>query len=287
MTEKNTEKKTLTVNLPKGERIAKVMARAGLCSRREAERWILADRVQINGKILKECGTKITAKDTVLVDNKPLPMAEPTRLWRYHKPAGLVNTNNDEKGRRTIFDAMPPEMPRVISIGRLDLNSEGLLLLTNDGELARHLELPATGWKRRYRIRVHGRVNEKKLASLAGGCEVDGVKYGAIDANLESTKGANSWISVTLREGKNREIRNVMEALDLHVNRLIRVGYGPFQLGTMVRGAVDEIPTSALKSAVGRYMPQKNNQKPQDKSKWAKKKSQRQNNKTHKNKGKK
>lgn len=235
------------MSAPKAERIAKVIARAGLCSRREAERWIEAGRVSVNGKTLKSPAVTVTVSDTVVVDGNPLNEAEETRLWRYHKPPGLVTTNKDPEGRPTVFDKLPRDMPRVLTVGRLDLNSEGLLLLTNDGELARRLELPEMGWSRKYRVRVHGRVDERRLENLKKGITVEGVRYAPIDAVLEQTTGHNSWISVTLREGRNREIRRVMETLGLKVNRLIRTAYGPFQLGKMPRGQVTEMPPKVLR----------------------------------------
>ena len=235
-----------------GQRIAKVMARAGLCSRREAERWIEEGRVKVNGEKILTPALAVTDSDEVIVDGKPLPVKQPTRMWMYHKPAGLVTTARDEKGRPTVFDNLPKDMPRVISIGRLDLNSEGLLLLTNDGELARKLELPATGWKRVYRVRVRGRVDEEKLHKIADGVTVDGVRYGPIEAVLENQQGSNAWIKITLQEGKNREIRRVMEHLGYAVNRLIRVSYGKFDLGTLARGEVEEIPPGAIRFAEGR-----------------------------------
>lgn len=238
---------------PKGERIAKVMARAGLCSRREAERWIAGGRVRLNGAILDTPAVTVTDKDDIIVDGNRLPGRERTRLWRYHKPAGLVTSHRDERGRETVFDKLPADMPRVVSVGRLDLNSEGLLLLTNDGELARKLELPSTGWSRRYRVRVHGRVDEKRLAGLARGSTIDGVRYGAIRATLDDEaerKGANAWITVTLAEGKNREVRKVLAHLGLDVNRLIRTAYGPFQLGKLARGAIDEVKGKVLREQV-------------------------------------
>ena len=234
----------------KGERIAKVLARAGLCSRREAERWIMAGRVAINGKILDSPAITVTPSDKIVVDGKPLPTAEASRLWRYHKPPGLMTTNRDPEGRPTVYERLPKDMPRVLSVGRLDLNSEGLLLLTNDGELSRRLELPEMGWSRKYRVRVHGRVDEGRLESLKKGITVDGIRYAAIDASLEQTTGHNSWLSVTLREGKNREIRRVMEALGLRVNRLIRTAYGPFELGSLVRGGVVETPAKILRQTL-------------------------------------
>lgn len=234
-----------------GERIAKVMARAGLCSRREAERWIEAGRVEVNGKKLTTPACVIGPGDTVVVDGKALPDKEPTRLWRYNKPAGLVTSHRDPEGRKTVFQALPDFMPRVISVGRLDLNSEGLLLLTNDGELARKLELPETGWTRRYRVRVHGQVDAKDLTGLGRGVTVDGVKYGPITAAFDQRTGANAWLTVTLKEGKNREVRKVMEHIGLGVNRLIRTAYGPFQIGNLPQGDVEEVRPKALRDMVG------------------------------------
>jgi 23S rRNA pseudouridine2605 synthase len=234
-----------------GERIAKVMARAGLCSRRDAERWIAEGRVAVNGRVLETPAVVVGEEDDVRVDGKPIGAAERTRLWRYHKPAGLVTTHRDEKGRPTVFDALPKTLPRVISVGRLDLNSEGLLLLTNDGGLARRLELPATGWIRRYRVRVHGAPDPEALRRLAKGITVEGVGYGSIEAALDKTQGSNAWVTVALREGKNREVRRVLEHLGLPVTRLIRLAYGPFQLGGLARGAVEEVPGKVLKEQLG------------------------------------
>ena len=231
----------------KRERIAKVMARAGLCSRREAERWIEAGRVRVNGETLSTPAFTVIASDTVIVDNKPMPVAQETRLWRYHKPPGLLTSHNDPEGRATVFEKMPPEMPRVVSVGRLDINSEGLLLLTNDGELARRLELPETGWTRRYRVRVHGIVKKHLLEKLIQGITIEGVRYGPVEATLDSTQRANSWLTVSINEGKNREVRRVMEHMDLQVTRLIRLSYGPFQLGKLGRGSVSEITGKALR----------------------------------------
>ncbi|MBL8547000.1 MAG: rRNA pseudouridine synthase [Hyphomonadaceae bacterium] len=237
---------------PEAERIAKFLARAGVCSRRDAERLIAEGRVKLNGKVLDTPAVKVTAADKVTVDGRPIGAAEPTRLWRYHKPSGLVTTHRDPAGRNTVFEHLPPDMPRVISVGRLDLTSEGLLLLTNDGELARKLELPANGWLRRYRARAYGRVAQEELDTLKNGITVDGVRYGAIDAKLERGGGANSWITVAITEGKNREVRRVLDALGLKVNRLIRTSYGPFQLGTLEPGAVEEIPRRVIKDQLGK-----------------------------------
>ena len=243
----------MSEHIHKGERIAKKIARAGLCSRREAERWIDAGRVKVNGQTLETAACVVTDADEIQVDNKPLPGAEKTRLFLYHKPDGLVTSHKDEQGRATVFDQLPKNLPRVVSVGRLDLNTEGLLLLTNDGGLSRYLELPATGWKRKYRVRVLGKVNEDRLASLKKGITVEGVRYKSITASLDSTQGANSWLSITLTEGKNREIRRVMEALNLQVNRLIRISYGPFNLGKLEKGAAEEIPDSILKEQIKGY----------------------------------
>src|SRR3954454_15571046 len=233
------------------ERIAKVIARAGLCSRRDAERWIAEGRVSVNGEILTSPAVTVTADSDIRVDGKKLPEPERPRLWRYHKPVGLVTTHRDEKGRPTVFGALPASLPRLISVGRLDLNSEGLLLLTNDGALARRLELPATGWIRRYRVRVQGAVDAARLASLASGSTIDGVVYGPIRAGLERQQGSNAWLTLSLQEGKNREVRRVLEHLGLPVTRLIRVAYGPFQLGNLERGAIEEVPAKVLREQLG------------------------------------
>lgn len=208
-------------------------------------------RVKLNGKVLDTPAVKVTAKDDIRVDNKPIAAAEPPRMWRYHKPAGLVTTHRDPQGRPTVFEKLPETLPRVISVGRLDLNSEGLLLLTNDGELARRLELPSNGWIRRYRARAYGRIDQADLDRLAKGIEVEGVRYGPIDAKLESSRGANAWIAVSITEGKNREVRRVLEAIGLKVNRLIRIAYGPFQLGALPVSAVEEIPRKVMREQLG------------------------------------
>ena len=233
------------------ERIAKLLARAGLCSRRDAERWIAERRVSVNGEVLTSPAVTVGNNSEIRVDGKPLPAPERPRLWRYHKPAGLVTSHRDEKGRPTVFDTLPKDLPRLISIGRLDLNSEGLLLLTNDGALARRLELPSTGWVRRYKVRVHGEVEPEELAALEKGITIDGVSYGAIRASLERLQGSNAWIAMALREGKNREVRKVLEHLGLQVARLIRLSYGPFQLGNLARSAVDEVPRKVLTEQLG------------------------------------
>lgn len=237
----------------KGERIAKVMARAGLCSRRDAERWIEAGRVSVNGKFLTSAACVVSDSDEIFVDGKKLPQKERTRLFLYHKPAGLVTSNRDEQGRDTIFDKFPKDLPRVMTVGRLDINTEGLLLLTNDGELARHLELPATGWKRTYRVRAHGHIKQERLDKLRGGLVCDGIRYKGIEAKLDSQQGDNAWIEISLTEGKNREVRNIMEALGLKVNRLIRTSYGAFHLGKMPKKSIMEVKTGEMKSHIPEF----------------------------------
>jgi 23S rRNA pseudouridine2605 synthase len=238
-----------------GERIAKALARAGLCSRREAERWIEDGRISVNGVQLDSPAFNVTPNDRISVDGRPVDAPEPPRLWRYHKPDGLVTTHSDPQGRETVFEHLPDDLPRVISVGRLDLSSEGLLLLTNDGGLARSLELPSTGWLRRYRVRAYGRVTQAELNQLADGITVDGITYGPVEAVLDRAETSNAWITVAIREGKNREVRRVLEAIGLKVNRLIRVSYGPFQLGKMPPGSVEEIAPSAMKEMLGPLMP--------------------------------
>jgi 23S rRNA pseudouridine2605 synthase len=232
-------------------RVAKAIARAGLCSRREAERWISNGRICVNGKLLTTPAFEVGPDDKVTVDGRPLPQAEPIGLWRYHKPKGLVTTHKDPQGRPTVFGALPPELPRVVSVGRLDFNSEGLLLLTNDGALARHMELPATGWLRRYRVRARGRVSPEQLEALKDGVEIDGVRYGPVEATLDSTQGANMWLTIGLREGKNREVRRILASLELEVNRLIRVSYGPFQLLDLKPGMVEAVKRRVLADQLG------------------------------------
>ncbi len=229
-----------------GERIAKRLARAGLCSRREAERWIAEGRVAVDGEVLTSPAVAVGARARITVDGRPLPAAEPTRLWRYYKPRGLICTRHDPGGRPTVFAELPADLPRVVSVGRLDINSQGLLLLTNDGALARRLELPATGWLRRYRVRAFGRPKPERLAALARGVTVDGVAYGPVSAKLDRQRGDNAWLTVEVREGKNREVRLLMAHLGLTVNRLIRVAYGPFQIGDLRPGSVAEVPRHAI-----------------------------------------
>jgi len=233
------------------ERIAKRMARAGLCSRRDAERWIADGRVKLDGEVLASPAVTVTESSVIEVDGKPLPGIEPARLFRFHKPAGYLTTTSDPEGRKTITNLIPKELPRLMPVGRLDMNSEGLLLLTNDGGLKRQLELPSTGWQRRYRVRVHGDVEEAKLAALINGITIEGFDYGPIEASLERTLGKNAWVNIALREGKNREIRRVMEHFGWPVNRLIRISFGPFHLGKLAKADIDEIKTKVVKDQVG------------------------------------
>jgi 23S rRNA pseudouridine2605 synthase len=232
-------------------RIAKAIAQAGLCSRRDAERLVEAGRVAVNGKRLATPAHVVTAADKITVDGKPLPQAQSPRLWRYNKPRGLVVSHKDPQGRKTVFEALPPDLPRVLSVGRLDLNTEGLLLLTTDGALARHLELPSTGWLRRYRVRAHGRVTQGALDALRDGVTIDGVHYGPVEARIDREQASNLWLTVALREGKNREVKRIAEHLGLTVNRLIRTSFGPFALGDLAQGAVEEIKTRVLADQLG------------------------------------
>ncbi|WP_289081898.1 pseudouridine synthase [Sulfitobacter pontiacus] len=236
---------------PPGDRIAKVLSRAGIASRREAERMIEAGRVRVNGAQIDSPALNVTPSDAITVDGKPVGEPEPPRVWLFHKPTGLVTTNRDEKGRGTIFDDLPEDMPRVMSIGRLDLNSEGLLLLTNDGEVKRRLELPSNGWLRRYRVRVNGRPTDDMLEPLRKGITVDGEDFQPMTVTLDRQQGANAWLTVGLREGKNREIRRAMEAVNLSVNRLIRTSYGPFQLGELKTGEVEELKRKVVRDQLG------------------------------------
>ena len=238
-----------------GERVAKVLARAGLASRREAERLIEAGRISLNGETLTSPAVKVRPGDELAFDGQPVGPRPPTRVWRYHKPTGLLTTHHDPEGRLTVFEQLPKDMGRVISVGRLDLNSEGLLLLTNDGALARILELPATGWTRRYRVRAYGDADDKRLASLADGVTVEGVSYGPIEVSVDRRTGANVWLTVGLKEGKNREVRKVLSHVGLTVNRLMRVAYGPFQLGALKRGEVSETKLSVLRDQLGKLYP--------------------------------
>jgi 23S rRNA pseudouridine2605 synthase len=233
------------------ERVAKRIARSGLCSRRDAERLIAAGRVAVDGEVLQTPAVTVTAANLVTVDGEPLPALEQPRLFRYHKPAGVLTAARDPQGRPTIYDRLPDGLPRLMPIGRLDMGSEGLLLLTNDGGLKRRLELPATGWLRRYRVRVHGRIDETRLAALERGIEIDGFQYGPIQAALDRVQGSNAWLTVALREGKNREIRRVLEHFGWPVNRLIRLSFGPFQLGRLAAGALEEVPAKVLQEQLG------------------------------------
>lgn len=236
---------------PPGDRIAKVLSRRGVASRREAERMIEAGRVSVNGRRIDSPALNVTDSDRILVDGKPVAAPEAPRLWLYNKPSGLVTSAKDEKGRSTVFDALPEEMPRVMSVGRLDLTSEGLLLLTNDGEIKRRLELPSTGWLRRYRVRIHGAITEEALERLRKGIEVAGQRYQPMNVSLDRRQGANAWLTISLREGKNREIRRAMEAVGVTVNRLIRISYGPFQLGQLKSGAVEEVRPKVVREQLG------------------------------------
>ena len=234
-----------------GQRIAKVMARAGVCSRREAEAWISEGRVSVNGEVLQSPAFNVSETDDVRVDGKPLAAPERTRLFLFHKPKGLVTTARDPEGRNTVFAALPPDLPRLVAVGRLDINTEGLLLLTNDGGLARVLELPSTGWLRRYRVRAHGIIGQAALDRLSEGVTIDGVNYLGVEAKLDREQGSNAWLTLGLREGKNREIKKILEHLGLAVNRLIRVSFGPFELGDLPEGEVMEVRTRVLRDQLG------------------------------------
>ena len=260
----------MTTNTPKtktheGERIAKRIARAGLCSRRDAEKLILEGLVSVDGKIINSPALNVTAKNKILVDGQGIGEPEETRLWRYHKIEGTITTARDPQGRSTVFEKLPPELPRVVSVGRLDYNTEGLLLLTNDGDLARHLELPSNAWLRHYRVRVHGTPRARDLAMLANGVTISGILYEPIKVEIEKEQRksegekakANTWLSVTIREGKNREVRKAMEYIGLEVTRLLRVSFGPFQLGKLARGAVEEVPHRILRESLGNFFKEK------------------------------
>ena len=245
------KKTTPSPQEPSADRIAKVIARAGLCSRRDAEAWIAEGRVKLNGKELTSPAITVGPEDIIEVDGQPLPSRERTRLWLFHKPKGTVTTTFDPEGRQTVFEVLPDDLPRVMTIGRLDINTEGLLLLTNDGGLARILELPTTGWLRRYRVRAHGEIDQARLDALKDGVAIDGILYGSVEATLDRKKGDNVWLTVGLREGKNREVKTILAHLGLEVNRLIRVSFGPFQLGELAVGTVDEVPRRVLRDQLG------------------------------------
>ena len=246
----------------KTNRIAKVIARSGLCSRREAERLIISGNVKVNDKILLECGVNVTSKDQIEVNNQPLPSKVATKLWLFNKQRGYLVTNNDPEGRPTIFDQLKEKLnTRFISVGRLDMDSEGLLLLTNDGDLARKLELPSTGWLRKYRVRVHGYVIKKDLELLENGVTVDGIRYGKIEAKLDKQQGSNAWLTLGIREGKNREVRKVMSHLGYNVNRLIRISFGPFQIKNLSSGEIEEVKSKILKDQLGFSKPKNKNRK--------------------------
>ncbi len=240
---------------PAGERIAKWIARAGLCSRRDAERLIEDGRVRVDGSVVDSPAIRVRPEQRIEVDGQPLPAFERPRLFRFHKPRGVLTTARDPEGRPTVYTLLPPNLPRLMPIGRLDLNSEGLLLLTNDGMLKRHLELPSTGWIRRYRVRAFGRVATARLKALAEGITIDGIAYGPIEARIDREQGANLWLTVALREGKNREVRRVLEHLGLEVGRLIRISYGPFHLGGLARRMIEEVPAKALREQLGGLLP--------------------------------
>ena len=233
------------------ERLAKYIARSGACSRREAERLIAEGRITLNGETVTTPAVNVEGSEKILIDGEKLPAIDKTRVWVYYKPTGLITSHKDEKDRATVFDNLPKGMPRVISVGRLDLNSEGLLLLTNNGELSRKLELPSNGWSRRYRVKVHGRISQEKFKELEKGITIEGITYGSIKVEIDSEQGTNAWFTVTLQEGKNREIRKVMKFLGLDVARLIRVSYGPFQLGSLKKGEVREVSQKVLKEQLG------------------------------------
>ena len=241
----------MSTDTPPGDRIAKVLARAGIASRREAERMIEAGRVSVNGAVITRAALNVTSADKITVDGKPLGEPDAPRMWLYHKPTGLVTTTRDEQGRPTIYDDLPEELPRVMSVGRLDLNSEGILLLTNDGGIKRKLELPSTGWLRKYRVRVNGRPTDATVEPLRQGLTVDGQRFQPMIVSIDRQQGANAWLTVAIREGKNREIRRAMEDIGLSVNRLIRVSYGPFQLGQLKPGAVEEVRRKVVRDQLG------------------------------------
>ncbi|WP_251363812.1 pseudouridine synthase [Epibacterium ulvae] len=255
MTQKPAPSDPKSTATPEGDRIAKVLSRAGVASRREAERMIAEGRVTVNGKKIDSPALNVTGRDRIIVDGKPLPEAEDARLWLYYKPIGLVTTNSDEKGRTTIYDELPEDLPRVMTVGRLDINSEGLLLLTNDGGIKRKLELPETGWLRRYRVRINGRPKDTDFEPLRKGLVIDGERFQPMQVTLDRQQGANAWVTIGLREGKNREIRRAMEDVGFPVNRLLRISYGPFQLGNLKPGAVEEIRRKIMRDQLGLQEP--------------------------------
>ena len=233
------------------ERIAKRIARAGICSRREAETRILDGRVKVNGKVITSPALNVNHNDKITVDGRPIPSREPARLWRYYKPRGLVVSDRDEQNRETIFDRLPQNLPRLITVGRLDLDSEGLLLMTNDGDLARYLELPSTGWSRKYRVRAQGQIDQTKLSALANGVTIEGIRFGQVIAKLDRQMASNAWLTIAIREGKNREIRRIMDYLGHKVSRLIRISYGPFQLGNLEDGDIKAVNARVLADQLG------------------------------------
>lgn len=254
-----------------GDWVIKVLARSGVGSRRDVERMIKDRRVRLKGKVLESPVLKVTGTSELTIDGAPVAAAEPTRIWRYYKPRGLVTTHKDPQGRPTVFSKLPTQLGRVISVGRLDFNSEGLLLLTNDGDLARWMELPSTGWKRRYRVRAFGKIDEERLTAIIRGIEIKGVRYRGIKAKVESTRGMNSWLQIELREGKNREVRRVLKHLGLEVSRLIRTSFGPFELGNQRKGEIQEAPLSTIEN-LSEELKKRLGLKPQnyEKSGWAK-----------------